>query len=140
MGRKRQICGVTLDRRLTWSSHIDKVRCKASQRIGILSPLLNKPIRNGLMLCRQLIRPIMDYACPVWGHAADSHLKRLQHVRSKCLRTIAGACSYVSNLQLHEDLEVPYIAEHIRNLAQSFDSKIPSAEELLVRRLGKCHF
>ena len=52
--------GVTLDRRLTWSSHIDQVRRKASQR------LLNKrsglSIRNGLMLYHQLIRPMMDYA------------------------------------------------------------------------------
>ena len=38
------------------------------------------------------------------------------------------------------DLEVPYIAEHIRNLAQSFDSKIPGAETLLVRQLGRYLF
>ena len=43
-------------------------------------------------------------------------------------------------LQLHEDLEVPYIVEHIRNLAQSFDSKIPGAENLLVRELGRYLF
>ena len=67
-------------------------------------------------------------------------LERLQHVQSKCLRIIAGAPWYVSNLQLHEDLEVPYIAEHIRNLAQSFDSKIPGAENLLVRLLGRYLF
>ena len=56
--------GVTLNRRLTWSSHIDQVRREASQRLGILSPLLNKrsglSIRNGLMLYRQQIRPMMD--------------------------------------------------------------------------------
>ena len=63
-----------------------------------------------MMLYRQLIRPMMDYACPVWRHAADSHLQRRQHVQSNCLRIIAGAPWHVSNLQLHEDLEVPYIA------------------------------
>ena len=60
--------GVTLDRRLTWSSHIDQVRCKASQRLGILSPLLNKrsglSIRNGLMLYRQLIRAQFEDMLP----------------------------------------------------------------------------
>jgi hypothetical protein len=84
------------------------------------------------MLYHQLIRPKMDYACPVWRHAANSHMKRLQHVQSKCLRINAGALWYVSNLQLHEDLDVPYIVELIRNLAQSFNSKIPGAENLLV--------
>ena len=48
--------GVTLDRILTWSSHIDQVRRKASRRLEVLSPLLNKhsglSIRNGLMLYR----------------------------------------------------------------------------------------
>ena len=91
------------------------------------------------MLYRQLICPIMDYVCPVWRHVAVSHLKRLQHVQSKCLRIFAGAPWKVSNLQLQEDFEVPYIAEHIRNLAQSFDS-IPGAENLLVRQLGRYLF
>ena len=38
---KVKYLGVTLDRRLTWYSHIDQVRRKASQRLGVLSPLLN---------------------------------------------------------------------------------------------------
>jgi hypothetical protein len=79
------------------------------------------------MLYHQLIRPMMDYACPVWRHAADSHLRRLQNVQSKCLHIIADASWYVSNLQLHEDLEVLYIGEHIKNLEQSVYSKISSA-------------
>jgi hypothetical protein len=52
----------------------------------------------------------------------------------------ASAPWYVSNLQLHEDPEVPYIPEHIRNLAQSFNSKNPGAENLLVRQLGRYLF
>jgi hypothetical protein len=89
------------------------------------------------MLYRQLIRPMMDYACSVWRHALDSHLMRLQHDQSKCLHIIAGASWYISNLQLHEDLEVPYIGEHIGNLEHSFDSKIAGAKNLLVWQLGR---
>jgi hypothetical protein len=44
--------GVTLDKRLTWATHIDQVRKKASQRLGVLGPLLNRKsglsIRNGV--------------------------------------------------------------------------------------------
>ena len=61
-------------------------------------------------------------------------------MQSKCLRIFAGAPWYVSNLKLHEDMEVPYISEHIRNLAQSLDSKISGAENLLVRQLGRYLF
>jgi hypothetical protein len=34
--------GVTLDRRITWSSHIDQVRKRTAQRMGMLGPLLNR--------------------------------------------------------------------------------------------------
>ena len=58
-------------------------------------------------------------------------------------------CSFVLSLVANElsrvnarspGFQVPYIAEHIRNLAQSFDSKIPGAENLLVRQLGRYLF
>jgi hypothetical protein len=56
--------GVTLDKRLTWSSHFDKVRKKAAQRLGVLCFVLNRrrgiSMRNGVLLYRQLIRPKMD--------------------------------------------------------------------------------
>jgi len=34
--------GVTLDKRLTLSPHMDQVRKKTAQRMGMLGPLLNK--------------------------------------------------------------------------------------------------
>jgi hypothetical protein len=56
---------VTLDKRLTWSKPIDQVRKKTAQRLEMLGPLLNKrsglSIRNGVLLYKQLIRPMMDY-------------------------------------------------------------------------------
>jgi hypothetical protein len=48
---------------------------------------------------------------------------------------IMGAPWYVNNLQLHSDLEVSYLVEHIRNLAQSFESKIPDSENLVVQQM-----
>jgi hypothetical protein len=59
--------GVTLDTWLTWSAHINQVRRKAAQRLCLLSPLLNRSglsIRNGILLHKQLIHPMLDYACP----------------------------------------------------------------------------
>jgi len=119
--------GVTLDKGLTWSPHIDQVRKKTAQRMGLLGPLLRKKsdltVRNGVLLYKQLIRPMMDYACPAWRSAARSHVRRLQVLQSKCLRLATGASWYVSNRQILEDLGVPLFAEHIRALTASFDSK-----------------
>jgi hypothetical protein len=68
--------GMTFDKRLTSSTHIDQVRKKASLRLGVLDPLLNRrsglSIRNGVLQYGQLIRPMMDYACPVCRSAAKN--------------------------------------------------------------------
>ena len=60
--------GVTLDKQLTWSLHIEQVSRRTAQRMGLLGPLLNRrsdfSISNGVVLYKQHIRPLMDYACP----------------------------------------------------------------------------
>jgi hypothetical protein len=107
----------------------------------MLGPLLNKKsdfsVRNGVLLYKQLIRPMMDYACPARRSAARSHIRRLQVLQSKCLRLATGAPWYVSNRQIHEDLGVPLFADHIVALTASFDSKLADVENPLVRELGR---
>jgi hypothetical protein len=85
--------GVTLDSHLTWRRRIVQVRKKASQRLGVLGSLLN---RNGVLLYKQLIRPMMDYACPIWRCAARSYFEQLQALQSKCLRIATGAPWYIT--------------------------------------------
>ena len=90
--------GVILDTRLTWSPLIDEIRKKTAQRMGMLGPLLNRrsdlSIRNGVLLYKQLIRPMMDYA---WRSAARTHIRRLQVLQSKCFRLVTGDPWYVSS-------------------------------------------
>ena len=141
MGRDYSLSGVTLGKRLTWSPHIDQVSWKTAQRMGLLGPLLNRrsdlSVRNGVLLYKQLIRPLMDYACPAWSSAARSHVRRLQVLQSKCLRLATGVPWYVSNRQIHEDLGVPLLADHIRALTESFDSKLADVGNPLERQLGR---
>jgi hypothetical protein len=132
--------GVTLDKRLTWSKHIDQVRKKAAQRLRILGPLLNRrsslSIKNGVLLYKQLIRPVMDYACAVWRSAAHSHIQKLRVLQSKCLRIATISPWYIGNKQIHDDLGVPYFSDHIRHLTERFDSKLADVGNPLVARIG----
>jgi len=111
------------------------------QRMGMRGPILNRKsdlsIRNEVLVYKQLIRPLMDYACPAWMSAARSHVRRLQVLQSKCLRLATGASWYVSNRQIHEDLGVPLFVDHIRVLTESFDSKLADVGNPLVRQLGR---
>jgi hypothetical protein len=119
--------GVTLDTQLTWWPHIDQVRKRTDQRMGMLGPLLNSKsdlsVRNRVLLYKQLICPMMDYACTAWRSAARTHVRRQQVLQSKCFCLATGAPWYVSNRQIHEDLGVPLFADHIRALTASFDSR-----------------
>jgi hypothetical protein len=133
--------GVTLDKRFNWSKHINQVRKKLAQRLGKLGSLLNRrsglSIRNGVLLYKQLIRPMMDYASPVWRAAARSHIKKLQVLQSKCLRIATNAPWYIGNRQIHDDLGVPYFADHIRSLTERFISKLAGVRNPLVDQLGR---
>jgi len=66
----------------------------------------------------------MDYACPAWRSAARSHVRKLQVLQSKFLRLATGAAWYVSNRQIQEDLCVPLFADHVRALAENFESRL----------------
>ena len=107
----------------------------------MLGPVLNRKsdlfIRNGVLLYKQLIRPMMDYACPAWRSAVRTHVGRLQVLQFKCLRLATGAPWYVSTRQTHEDLGVLLFADHIRALTASFDSRLTDVGNPLVRQLGR---
>jgi hypothetical protein len=107
----------------------------------MLGPLLNRKsdlfVRNGVLLYKQLIRPMMDYACPAWRSAARSHVQRMQVLQSKYFLVATGAPWYVSNKRIHEDLGVPLFADHIRALTASFDSKLADVGNPLLRQLGR---
>jgi hypothetical protein len=87
--------GVTLDTQFTWSAHVNQMGKKAALRLGVLGPLLNRrsgqSIRNGVLLYKQLIRPMMDYAYQIWRSAARSHVRKLQVLQSKCLSIATNA-------------------------------------------------
>jgi hypothetical protein len=132
---------VTLDSRLTWQPHIVQVRKKAFPRLGVLGCLLNRrsglSIRNGVLLYKQLIRPMMDYACPIWRRTARSYVKQLHVLQSKCLRIATGVPWYINGRQIHEDLGVPFFEEHTRALSERYDSKLPVVGNPLVRQCGR---
>jgi hypothetical protein len=87
--------GVTLDTRLSWLPHIDQVRKKTAQIMGMLDPLLSRRsdiyIRNGVLLYKQLIRPMMDYAKQTEGRLVAPRASL--HPQHFCLATNSILCS-----------------------------------------------
>jgi hypothetical protein len=98
--------GGNLDSRLTWSPPIVHVRKKAAKRLGIL---LNRrsglSTRNRVLLYKQLIGPMMEYACPIWRSVASSHVRKLQILQFMCLCNATDTPCHISNRQIHGILE-----------------------------------
>jgi hypothetical protein len=98
--------------------------------MGMLNPLLNRKsdlsVRNGAVLYKQLLLPMMDYARPAW---------RLEVLNSKF--PPCYSCALVRNRQIHEDMGVPLFGDHIRALTVSFDLKLADVGNILVRQLGR---
>jgi predicted PP-loop superfamily ATPase len=60
----------------------------------MLGPFLISKGDLSVLLYKQHIRPMMDYACPAWRSAVRTHVRRLQVLQSKCLRLATGAPWY----------------------------------------------
>jgi hypothetical protein len=103
--------------------------------MGMIGPLQNGKsdlsVRNGVLLYKQLIRPMMDYAYPAWRSYACSHVRKPQVLQSKCFRFATVAPWYAINRQIDEDMVVPLFADHIRFLTASFDTKLADVENPL---------
>lgn len=113
--------GVTLDRKLTWSAHINYTLKRANIKLFQLYPLLNKTsslsMRTATMLYKSLLMSILTYAAPVWGHAGDIHIRKLQLFQNKVLRIVTKAPVCTKLRIIHKDLNVPFIKQHIQHLA-----------------------
>ena len=74
-----KLLGVTLDSKLTFETHVRSVATRVSQKVGLLRKCRriygdDDIIRNCFY---SFILPHFEYCSPVWGSAADTHLKLL---------------------------------------------------------------
>jgi len=82
------------------------------------SPLKTK---CSLLIYQGIFRPLLTYACPVWGPGLPkSKLKKLQVFQNKFLRIATNSPWYVRNQQIHSELEVPTISNFISKLSVTF--------------------
>jgi len=68
--------------------------------MGMFGPFSNRKsdlsVGNGVLMYKQLNRPMLDYAYPSCRSATHTHARRLQVLKSKCLLANVAPW-YVSN-------------------------------------------
>lgn len=140
-GENVKYLGVHLDTKLTWKPHITNKLNQSYARLNQLYPLINRKsslkTKSTLLLYKSLIRPLVMYACVIWGNASNTHLKNIQVLQNKLLRISVNAEWFVTNNQLHRELGVSKISEHIQKLTQKFHENLINCESAVFYQLGQ---
>ena len=116
------VLGVKLDPLLCFKQHMETVKLKATKRMHVLQAVsgtsFGQEKESLLLLYRQLVRTVINYAAPAWfTFAAPSNLKKLQTTQNACLRVATG-CVRLSNIDdLHHEAKVLKLEDHLEMIS-----------------------
>jgi hypothetical protein len=92
-------------------------------------------LENKMTIYKAISKPVWTYGIELWGCSKPSNTEILQAFQSKTLRKLANASSYISNLTLHNDLNIPYVTEVIREYAKKHKNRTAQNNNQLIRDL-----
>ena len=104
-----KLLGVTISSDLTWDKHVENIVAKGGKRVYMLYQLKRAGIcqRDLVTICVSVIRPVLEYACPVWHTNLNKHLtESFETVQKMALKCIYPGNEYADILCLRKD-EIP---------------------------------
>lgn len=82
--------GITVDKRLSWSLHIQNIKTKINKQCGILSLTRKYFNTNALKIAYySLVYPNILYCHTVWGASGKTKIKTLEIAQKKVVRTMS---------------------------------------------------
>jgi len=80
-----------------WSCHVKEISAKANKRFHFLNLLKHSAMTTDDLLHyhKTVIRPVIEYACPVWQSSLTvDELRRLEAIQKRAIMIISGANDY----------------------------------------------
>ena len=128
-----KLLGVNIMDNLSWDDHVSAICSKAGKRLHLLKLLRRSSVTasDQLQFYKSVIRPVIDYACPVWqsGLTADQR-ERLESVQRRALRIISGSTDYELQCAV---LDVDPVIVRLDSLTRSFFERICRPNDCLYR-------
>jgi Reverse transcriptase (RNA-dependent DNA polymerase)/Endonuclease-reverse transcriptase len=143
--KQAKYLGLTLDSKLSWKPHIDKITLRTKATRAQLNSLLKRKsklnIKNKLLLFKTIIRPGMSYAFPVWGHVLGKkrYAHKLQAQQNISLRMATNAPWFVRNSVIHRDLNIDSLEDHFLHLLKKYRENVKSHPNGLVKNILDSH-
>lgn len=137
--RNVKYLGVVLDSRLNFSDHVNSIIQKSISKLIALYPILNRNsyvnVENKLLLFKAIVRPNITYACPVWSYISKSTFDKLQVLQNKFLRLIGKFRAFTPVSQMHEELKIEYIFDHIKRISTNYFTRLEQHCNVLMREI-----
>ena len=98
-----KMLGATISNKLTWSKHVDNIVSKAGKRVYMLYQLKRAGISqlDMVKIYVSVIRPVLEYACPVWSTNLPKYLSdAIEMIQKRVLRSIYPGLHYEDILVL----------------------------------------
>jgi hypothetical protein len=119
--------GLTLDQKLTFKDHIEGIQTKCNKYIKCLYPLINRRsklcMKNKLLIYKQVFRPAMLYAVPIWSSCCTTRKKTLQRIQNKILKMILKLPPWYSTTEIHRISNVETLEQMSNKITNSFRVK-----------------
>lgn len=119
--------GLLLDDKLTFRNHIDGIQAKCNKYIKCLYPLINRKsklcLKNKLLIFKQIFRPAMLYAVPIWSSCCNTRKKALQRIQNKILKMILKKPPWFSTNELHRISNIETLAQMSSKIIHNFRQK-----------------
>ena len=98
-----KLLGLNISNDLKWNCHINKVSQKVSTRLYFLKQLKRAGVESKELVTfyTVCIRPIMEYACPVYHNSLPSYLSdELESLQKRAMRILHPFVDYCNALEL----------------------------------------
>ena len=100
-----KLLGVSFQSNLKWNAHVEEMTRKANKRLYHLRECRKSqlPVEVGITTYQSKIRPILEYASPVWAGLPNYLQHKIERVQSRSLRILGLEKDYLPSL--HERRE-----------------------------------
>ena len=116
MATHPKVLGLTLDPKLTYSTHIHNISVQAHKPLQIIKTLTatgwGKQKETLMAAYKTVMRPALEYASSVWSPIASStSINKLQVMQNTALRTATG-CTQDTNICMTKHSHSPYTSTY----------------------------
>ena len=122
--RKMKYLGIYLDTYMHFNPHVSYIIQKSfiamKNLYSLISPRSPLSLQNKLLIYKQIIRPILLYAAPVWCSISNTQMHRLQVMQNRVLRNITAMGRYARINDMHALTDVQKMQDTIYDISDKF--------------------